>query len=423
MIVENNIELWYYIIEYLCENGGSMKVLMINKFLYPNGGSETYLFKLGEYLSEKGHSVEYFGMEHEGRKVGNSADSYTKDMDFHGGSVFSKLTYPIKTIYSSDARKRIRAVLEKFDPDVCHLNNFNFQLTPSIILEIDDWRKKTGKKCKILYTAHDGQLVCPNHLMQNPITGEKCQKCFGGKFINCLKGKCIHSSSLKSLIGAMEGYYWNSRKVYSKIDTVIAPSKFIADCLLSNPIFKDKTVVLNNFTDSHKDLSQQEKDDYVLYFGRYSKEKGIGTFLEAVDRLPFIKFVFAGNGPLKEEIDKRENAFDKGFLEQEQLIELISKAKFTVIPSECYENCPFSVIESQICATPVLGARIGGIPELIRENETGELFESGNTDELTEKIKSLFTDEVKLKKYSENCKECDFITTEKYYEKLIGLYS
>ena len=114
-----------------------MKVLLINKFLYPNGGSETYIFKLGEYLQSIGHEVQYFGMEHEGRIVGNRVDSYTSDMDFHGGSKLGKLTYPIKTIYSAEARKKIRLVLDDFKPDVCHLNNFNYQLTPSVILEIE----------------------------------------------------------------------------------------------------------------------------------------------------------------------------------------------------------------------------------------------------------------------------------------------
>ena len=131
-----------------------MRVLIINKFLYPNGGSETYIFKLGEALEQHGHEVQYFGMEHEGRCVGNRVNAYTSDMDFHGGSKLSKLTYPIKTIYSKEAREKLRLVLDDFKPDVCHLNNFNYQLTPSIILEIVKWRKETGRDCKIIFTAH-----------------------------------------------------------------------------------------------------------------------------------------------------------------------------------------------------------------------------------------------------------------------------
>ena len=129
-------------------------------------------------------------------------------MDFHGGSKLSKLTYPIKTIYSKEARVQLRKVLDDFKPDVCHLNNFNYQLTPSIILEIVKWRKETGRNCKIIFTAHDYQLVCPNHMLNNPNTHQNCEKCLGGHFVNCMKGKCIHGSTAKSAIGMMEAEFW-----------------------------------------------------------------------------------------------------------------------------------------------------------------------------------------------------------------------
>ena len=112
-----------------------MRILMINKFLYPNGGSETYIFKLGDYLKSQGHEVQYFGMEHKAAVWAIVWNAYTSDMDFHGGSKLAKLTYPLKTIYSSEARKKLGLVQNDFKPDVCHLNNFNYQLTPSIILE------------------------------------------------------------------------------------------------------------------------------------------------------------------------------------------------------------------------------------------------------------------------------------------------
>ena len=98
-----------------------MRTLILNKFLHRNGGSETYIFKLGEALEQHGHEVQYFGMEHEGRCVGNRVNAYTSDMDFHGGSKLSKLTYPIKTIYSKEARVQLRKVLDDFKPDVCHV--------------------------------------------------------------------------------------------------------------------------------------------------------------------------------------------------------------------------------------------------------------------------------------------------------------
>jgi glycosyltransferase involved in cell wall biosynthesis len=401
-----------------------MKILMINKFLYPNGGSETYIFKLGDYLKSIGHEVQYFGMEHEGRCVGNNVEAYTSDMDFHGGSKLSKLTYPIKTIYSSEARKKIRLVLDDFQPDVCHLNNFNFQLTPSIIVEIEKYKKDTGHNVKIVYTAHDCQLVCPNHAMQNPTMDTLCTKCLGdGSLINCIKGKCIHSSTAKSLIGAIENIYWNKTNIYSKIDTIISPSKYLQYILATNPTLKEKTVALHNFVDFKASNDTVEKKNYVLYFGRYSKEKGIETLLKVVDELPDIPFVFAGNGPLEDKINKRQNITNMGFLEDNELKKVIEEAKFTILPSEWFENCPFTVMESQMYLTPVLGADNGGIPELIKIGKTGELFKTADKDDLKQKLVAMYNDDDKLKKYSENCRNIEFDSIEQYTEKLINIYT
>lgn len=398
-----------------------MKILMINKFLYPNGGSETYIFKVGAQLEKIGHEVQYFGMEHEGRIVGNRVDAYTSNMDFHGGNKLAKLLYPIKTIYSAEARKKIRLVLDDFQPDVCHLNNFNYQLTPSIILEIRKWEKQTGHKCKIIYTAHDYQLVCPNHMCNNPNTHENCEKCLGGHFLNCTKGRCIHGSLAKSAIGTMEATFWKWMGVYKQIDTVICCSRFMKTKLDTNPVFAKKTVVMHNFVDPVENKEVQKKD-YVLYFGRYSQEKGISTLVQAAKELTEIPFIFAGSGPLEYLLADIPNIQNVGFQRGEVLETLIREARFTVYPSEWYENCPFSVMESQMYGTPVLGANIGGIPELIRVGETGELFESGNGEELLQKIQMLYKDKTKLARYSDNCTRIQFDTLEQYTKKLMCIF-
>ena len=383
---------------------------MINKFLYPNGGSETYIFKIGEWLEKNGHEVQYFGMEHAGRCVGNRVNAYTSDMDFHGGSILSKLTYPIKTIYSSEARKQIRKVLDDFKPDVCHINNFNYQLTPSIILEIKKW----NKNCRIVFTAHDYQLVCPNHMCNNPNTHENCEKCLGGHFINCTKDKCIHGSTAKSAIGTMEAMLWNGNGVYKNFDKIICCSEFLKKKMDTNPFFAERTIALHNFVEKVENRDV-EKKDYVLYFGRFSEEKGIGTLIKAARELPDVQFIFAGTGPLESEINGVANIKNVGFQKGDALEQLIREAKFSVYPSEWYENCPFSVMESQMYGTPVLGADIGGIPELIEVGKTGELFESGNKEELKSKIREMSNKQYKVDSVS-------FDTVDEYCQKLMRIY-
>ena len=397
-----------------------MKILMVNKFLFPNGGSETYIFNLGDYLTANGHKVEYFGMDHEMRTVGNSANMYVSNMDFHTHGL-QKFLYPFKIIYSIEARKKIKHVLEVYQPDVIHLNNFNFQLTPSILYEINAYAQKKSQYVPVVYTAHDYQLICPNHMMNIPSAKINCEKCLNGNYSNCVKHRCIHNSLTKSFFGAMEGFLYRKLNTYKYIDHVICPSFFIEGKLANHPSLNGKTVTLHNFN-IESEMYDQKKDNYVLYFGRFSEEKGIKTLLQVCAALPEIPFVFAGNGPLLTLLSGLPNVRCVGFLSGGPLKDLIRKARFSIYPSEWYENCPFSVMESQILGTPVIGARIGGIPELIEEGITGELFTSGDPDALKEKVERLWNDQETLKHYTKNCLNKKYMTLSEYCGKLIEIY-
>lgn len=409
-----------------------MKVLMVNKFLYPNGGSETYIFQLGEELQKKGHEVQYFGMEHAGRIVGNRAERYTSDMDFHTGKL-QKLLYPFKIIYSFEAKRKLREVLRDMNPDVVHLNNINFQLTPSVIYAVRSYEKKAGCRVKLVYTAHDYQWVCPNHMMRIPSTGKICFACRDGHFGACSKNRCIHNSRIKSLLGTIEAKFYARRKTYGMVDVIVCPSEFMKKQLDTNPLLAEKTVMLRNFVDrAVSDAGQERTDerqregtdtqktsDYVLYFGRFSEEKGIETLLEACMALPEIPFVFAGAGPLEDRINRVKNVENKGFVTGDALRRLIAGARFSVYPSEWYENGPFSVMESQMYGTPVLVSDLGGAPELVKAGRTGELFRGGDAEELTAHIRELWEQPERCQEYRKNCKEINFDTVEEYCDKIV----
>lgn len=396
-----------------------MRVLMVNKFLYPKGGSETYVLKLGEVLEKNGHEVQYFGLENEKNVVGNEAKAYVSDMDFQTG-ILKNLHAPFRIIYSAEARKKIRTVLESFQPDVVHLNNIQFHLTPSIILAVEKYRKDTGRRVKLVYTAHDYQLVCPSHGLFDANL-QNCEKCLGGNYTHCLKKKCVKNSRAKSLLGMLDAYFWKWNKAYSYIDTIICCSDFLKSKLDSQERLKSKTIALHNFIDIVPAISVK-KEEYVLEFGHLSKEKGTLTVLEVAKRNPDIRFIFAGYGVAEQEIMGVKNAEYVGFKTGKELEMLIRRAKVSVCPSECYENCPFSVIESQMYGTPVIGARSGGIPELIDEGRTGLLFQPGNADELEQKLKQFWYTEGMADFFSKNCVEKQVETPDSYYRKLLEVY-
>ena len=403
-----------------------MKILMVNKFLHPNGGSETYIFNLGKELIRQGHEVQYFGMEHEKRIVGNSLELYTDNMDFHTGKL-QKLLYPFKIIYSKEAYKKMLMVLHDFQPDVVHLNNINFQLTPSIIHAVKKYKKISRQKVKIIATAHDYQWVCPNHMLMIPANKQLCFACEGGKYGNCTKNKCIHNSTVKSILGTVEAKFYQWNGIYKEIDTIICPSDFLKRKLSTNKAFKNKIVTMHNFLipqemkEENQTIELPEK--YVVYFGRYAEEKGIGYLLEICKQLPHIQFVFAGGGPLEAEVNKAENIMNLGFQTGNTLKKIISNAEFFVFPSQWYENCPFAVMESQMYGTPVVASDLGGTKELVQDNVTGELYPGEDMKAMKEIIERLWNNKKTLDSYKENCKKLPFLDLTQYCNKVLEIYN
>ena len=181
----------------------------------------------------------------------------------------------------------------------------------------------------------------------------------------------------------------------------------------------------NNFKPSY---DWQEKSIY--YLGRLSHEKGILTLIDAVKSIE-VTLKIIGDGPSRMEVEDKikneaiSNIKLLGYMSNKQLTDEMSKSMFMVIPSEWYENNPMSVIESFALGKPVLGARIGGIPELVKDNETGMTYESGNTAELTDKIKDMLSNEKRIRTFGQNARLYleNELCSEAHYDRLIKTYS
>lgn len=395
-----------------------MKVLLVNKFLYPRGGAETYFLKVGRYLTEQGHDVEYFGMYDEKNTVSNSCHAYTTNMDFHGTGI-QRFSYPFQILYSHEAKKKIKRVIQCFQPDIVHFNNINFQLTPSIL----DGAAQCG--VPLVQTVHDLQMLCPNHLMFSPKEGGVCEKCMHGSKLHCVAGKCIHGSLAKSGLGTLEAWLYRVKKSYTLLDRLICPSHFLEEKLLTNQRFQGKTVVKQNFVELTEVENLPSKGDYVLYFGRLSEEKGIRVLMEACSKLPQIPFVVAGSGPEEALCQQHKNVKFVGFQTGGTLKELIARARFTVHPSICYENCPLSVLESEALGTPVLCVGQGGFLELVEDGKTGRVLDRNMTaDSLAEGIQELYNSPSLLDDMSQNCirERENMVTLKQYGEWLTGIY-
>lgn len=398
-----------------------MKILMVNKFHYLKGGSEKYYFELAKLLREKGHEIAFFSMQNERNIQTDCKEYFVDSIDLNSNNK----TKALEVIYSKQNKKKMQEALEDFKPDIVHINNFQRQLSSSIIEAIKE------KNIPIVFTAHDVQAICPAITM---LDSDKniCEKCKKGKYINCIKKKCIKDSTLKSVLGAIEGYYYRYKKIYTKkIDYIITPSEFYKQKLVEDGIPKEKIEAIHNFVELEEYDIETQDEGYALYFGRLSKEKGILNLIEAFSKIKTGILYIAGEGPEKENIEqfiKENNLSEKikllGFLKADEMKKYISKCKFVVVPSIWYENCPYSVMETLAIGKPVLGADIGGIPELVKNNENGLTYKYDSIEELSQKTQELFNNKELTIKMGQNAKENakKLYSKEIHYDKIIKIY-
>lgn len=390
-----------------------MRILFINKFLYPRGGAETYMLDLARELTARGHEVQFFGMYDEKNTVGNQAGAYAKAVDFHTSGP-EKLLYPFSILYSRDAKAKVLRVIDDFKPEIAHLHNINFQLTPSIIDTLHE------RRIPMVMTAHDFQLVCPNHMLYVPGSGELCSACVEHLSTKCIREKCIHHSALRSAIGYLEAKIYRARDTYDYIDRIICPSRFMKETLDRQDRFASKTVFLRNYSKEYP-VRKTSKKDYVLYFGRLSEEKGIANLITAMKALPDIPFVVAGDGPMHDALDGIRNVRYVGYKTGEDLEKLVREAKFTVCPSIWYENCPLSVIESQKMGTPCLAVGIGGAAELVGPEYC---IPDTTAASLIKAIKELYGSSEKLAEMTASLAErvLAYPTLEEYAQEMESMY-
>ncbi len=391
-----------------------MKILLANKFYYRRGGDCIYMLNLEKLLKAHGHEVAVFAMD------------YPENLDTPWKKYFpknmSKLMAFSRPFGSHEVKSKFKKLLDEFKPDVVHLNNVHTQLSP-VMAELAHQRG-----IKVVWTLHDYKLLCPRYdCLKNGNT--ICETCFNGDKKACLDNKCMKGSKLVSFIGYKEAVVWNRERLEVCTDVFICPSQFMADKMVQGGFSKSKMQTLCNFIDvekcrySHTDLSDStvsvllpKKENYYCFIGRLSHEKGAKTLIEAANQLPY-KLVIIGGGPLMDELKAvaHTNIEFVGFKQWDDIKQLVGKARFSVIPSEWYENNPLSVIEAQCLGTPVLGANIGGIPEL-----TDYTFSSGNIADLKTKIEKMWNSELDYQQIASEAQH--HYDAETYYDKLINIY-
>lgn len=392
-----------------------MKVLLINNIFYRKGGSEAVFFNTAELLKKHGHEVVFFSIKRE-ENINCEQETYFPEL---GGKVNQLKSYFWNTEASRQLEKLI--ILEK--PDIAHAHLFWGLISPSIFEVLRKYH------VPLVHTVHDYRMVCPAYTFKNNL-GEICEKCGGGHFMNCIKGRCGKGSILQSMLMTLEMYFRNLKHhPVDNINGFVFVSNFAKGKHLQydKKFHKANVITLYNYTTPILEPIK-EKKNYILYYGRLSYEKGIPTLIEAVAKYPELNLKVIGTGPIEADLNNRftsPNIKFLGYLSGRELFELVRDAKFVCVPSEWYENNPMTIVEAYSLGTPVIGANIGGIPEIIVERKTGYLFESGNVSDLERAISLSITltgeqyeamAKAAYEFYKQNFSE------EHHYEELIKFY-
>lgn len=400
-----------------------MRILYCNKYNYPFSGTEIYLFEAMELMRSKGHEVALFSMADARGQPTPYDHNLVPHIDFkQPRGWLHKSGLAARAIYSSQARRRMGAMIEEFRPDVAHVRNIYHHLSPSILWELK------AKKVPVVYHLNDFKVLCPSYNLVS--RGEACEACKGGEFWNAVKEKCYPEWGARITLMA-EAYIHKWLGTYRKcVDCFLAPSQFVRDKFVEHGWDPSKFEVLPHFQPVKKVAERSAENAPLLYFGRLSPEKGVADLLHAMQRLPGLRLIVAGDGPERGRL--QQLASDLGLVNVEfaghmggaELDRTITNSRFTVLPSHAYETLGKTILESYAVGRTVVATDLGSRRELVHVGKTGLLYKTGNVDELVSAIQFLSSQPELADKMGRAGQEQvrQNYTPEAHYKVLVGLY-
>jgi glycosyltransferase involved in cell wall biosynthesis len=414
-----------------------MKILLVNYRYFVSGGPERYMFGFKKIFENRNHVVIPFSVSYNKNEktnydryfvspIGNKSNIYFSEYRLSTKVIFQILD---RQFYSFEAKRKIKRIIKDTKPDVAYILQFYNKLSPSVI----DGCREMG--VPTIVRISDFGLLCPNALFLRE--NNVCEKCLGGNLFHAAKYRCVKKSFVGSLLKVLAMYFHRMLKIFNKVDAFIVPSRFTIAKMIIGGFSEEKLYHVPSFADEiNYEIGDVPHKDYVLYFGRISREKGVITLIKAYELIR----TEVNNGELwivGSSNDNEEKVL-KDFVSTHNipgikflgpksglsLFRLVKNAQCIVVPVIWYENMPNVILESFSLSQPVIASRIGGIPELVRDGETGLLFEPGNADDLAKKMQWMMKHPKERREMGRRTRELveKEYTPEKHYEQLMAVY-
>ena len=391
-----------------------MKVLLVNDLGYMAGGAETVFWSIAGGLKERGYEVRTLSSDRPSPGSANNEELITDYQVEAVGRIRGMLG-----AWSAPAARQFREILGEYRPDVIHIHNFFYNLSPSILAET--------KGYKTFVHLHDYSPICARDKVSSPAV--VCQKSFTSP--KCLISCCFKQGLFYGVIRRLAAV----RLLKGK--KLIAPSKFVAEAFRREGL-GDISVLYNPVEVPPEEGSPRAMPEVptFVFVGRLASQKGVEILLDALMFLNTttsgrgIRAIIAGDGPLRESLEAkvREYVHDEqitfaGKLSAGEVTELYKKATAVVTPSIWPEIGPLVISEAAVVGCTAVGSRIGAIVEHIDDEETGMLFEVGKGGELGHKLMELARDPDKAQRLGEKARKKHSERGEgQYLDRIVEMY-
>lgn len=414
-----------------------MKVLIINYRYFISGGPEKYMFNIMKVMEEKGDVVIPFSIASKKNLKSEYAKYFTEpiggqDVHYYEEQVKNPrliIESISRLFYSNTVKKRLKRLIKKVKPDIAYILHHYNKLSPSVI----DACKEMN--VPVIIRLSDYFLLCPQaHFFRFNNT---CELCIEKGFRSSVVNRCVKGSYLGSFLKCVAIIFHRKiLKIYDKVDGYVCTNEFMKKKMISGGFNENKLHVVRTFANKANEVSKG-KGEYILYFGRFDKIKGIDILIKAYHNSRLheknIPLVLVGGKkveilemgkftPAEEEtIHKDVNIVN--FVASYELQKYIQKSLFVVHPSRCYENFPNAILEAFAQLKPVITSNIGSLPEIVKHKKTGLLYNSDDIEDLKTKMEILALDDglrEEMKKYIKelNC----ILTPENHYAELKELF-
>ena len=375
-----------------------MRILFVHNTYRHRGGEDSVVEAEIELLRAHGHAVE----------------TWFRSNDEVGG--MSSLALARQTLWSDRTAHDLAELIRRFRPDVIHAHNTVPLISPSLY-----WAAERAG-VPVVQTLHNFRLMCLNALFLRE--GKVCEDCMGhlpwrGVARACYRGSRAASAALAGMLTLHRGLgtYRN------KVARYIALNGFCRDKFIEGGLPAERVVVKPNFVDFA--APEPGLRSGLLFVGRLSAEKGVATLAAAMARLPAVALRVAGDGPEAGLLDGVAGIARLGSLAGERVRQEMSRAAALVVPSIWYENFPRTIVEAFACGLPVIASRIGALADIVRDGETGLLFEPGSSRDLADKMAWVLAHPEQMAAMGRNARtqyEAEF-SAEVNYRRLMEIYA